>query len=310
MNWFLIGILAPFFWSLTNFIDKYTIGRFYDGGIKTGYMLLSFNTFSTLMIPVVFVLANGDIGGFSFLQITSLFISSICFIAALFPYMHSLKAKDTSLIIPIFQVIPVFSLVLGFIFLDENIGQTQLFLGFLTIFWAILISVDLDKDLLKSRLDLRSLSLMLLACFIYGVGNVTFKAGVGDNEFWPALFWTQVGYALQGSFIMIFVRSARQEAFGLIKQHGFELIRMSALNSFFDTTATIAYQFAMFSAPIFLASIVNSFQPVFTFLMGLGLTILLPNLIKEDISRKILVQKITLIILIFTTAVAFNYSLR
>jgi len=47
---------------------------------------------------------------------------------------------------------------------------------------------------------------------------------------------------------------------------------------------------------------------VFVFLMGVGLTLLIPKWIKEDLSQKALLQKIFFIVMIFAGGVLLNIS--
>jgi len=308
MNWFLIGILAPFLWAITNYIDKFIVEKYYKG-IKIGYIILSFTLLYALLSPVAYLLSDG-VSGFSAFEILMLIASSTLGIIALLPYMKALKARDTSMIIPVFQIIPIFVLFLGIIFLNETVIIAQFILGLLIILCAIGISIDLTQGERAFRIDSKTLILMFISCFIYALSNLTFKVGAGEHDFWAAVFWLEIGYGLQFIFVFIFFRKARIESLELIKQFKGKLVYISIINTVLDALARIVFNFALVSAPLFVASIINSFQPVFVFLMGILLTLMVPTWIKEDLSKRTMFQKFVFTLLTFLCAIAFNYTLN
>jgi uncharacterized membrane protein len=60
-------------------------------------------------------------------------LSGIVYLLALIPYLKSLFKSDTSLVAPLFQMIPLFAYVLGLVFLGEVIVGMKLIGGTLIV---------------------------------------------------------------------------------------------------------------------------------------------------------------------------------
>jgi len=307
MQWFLIGLLAPFFWGITNFIDKFLIDKYYKGKLPVGAILLIFTGITFLFTPIFLIIAGGfnTLGNFSNLEILALVLSAMFYILALLPYMKALSYDDTSIIIPVFQLIPIFSLALGLLFLNEELSIRDIVLGMVIILGAVGISLDLTKKIVMPKTKM--LLLMALSCLIYALANLLFKLGAENHDFWPSQVYVCIGYGVMFVVFFIFSRKARAQTLDLIARYKGKIVAIQIVNVTCDTLAKVAYNFALFSAPIFLASIVNSAQPVFVFFMGAILTIFVPKFIKEDLSKKVLLQKIFFIAVIFVASVMLNY---
>jgi len=304
MSWFLIGALAPFFWAITNFFDKVLVERYYKG-VKVGAILFYFTSVAVFLIPFMYFLSE-DIGGIPMAEIAFLMVSALFYTLALVPYFEGLNRTETSLVVPLFQLIPIFNLVLGYFILSENVAYGQMLAAFVIIFGAVGISLDFSKKIALPKFDV--FLAMALSSLLYSLGNLTFKLGAEDYDFWAASFWVHVSYGLQALVIFFLFKKARTQSLDMIKKYRFKFIRIITINSTLDAFAKIAFNFALFSAPIFLASVVNGLQPVFVFLMGVGLTLLIPKWIKEDLSQKALLQKIFFIVMIFAGGVLLNIS--
>ncbi|MFH1210119.1 MAG: hypothetical protein V1663_05010, partial [archaeon] len=80
-------------------------------------------------------------------------------------------------------------------------------------------------------------------------------------------------------------------------------------NEVINIIATIVFTFASLLAPLTIVAAVSGFQPLFVFLIGIGFSIFLPKLIKEDLDKGVLIQKIFFIILMFIGAYILNLGL-
>lgn len=293
MNWFIIALLAPLLWAITNFIDKFLISKYFKG--KEGAMII----YSTLIgIPVFVLIYLFFPHVLKINPITALIIilNSFLLVIYLFPYLKALDKADASIVVPIFQTAPVFSYFLAYFILKETISNIQIIGSLLIILGAIGISLKFEGK--KIHLTKDVLFLQLLASFLVALNFVLFKLFALELDFWIVSFWEYVGLAIFGIFLLFFVKNYREDFFKSIKLSGKKIIGLNTLNEILNISATIIFSFATLLAPLALVWVVNGFQPVFIFFIGIFLTIFFPHIIKENLSAKIVIQKIIFILII------------
>jgi hypothetical protein len=84
----------------------------------------------------------------------------------------------------------------------------------------------------------------------------------------------------------------------LIRSNGSGVFGLNLANEVINTIAVALVQYASLLAPIVLVMLVNSLQPIFVFLMGILLTLFLPKLSKENITKQVLLQKSAAIVIV------------
>lgn len=113
-------------------------------------------------------------------------MNGMLFLASLVPYLYALRISDTSTVVPIFQSIPLFALVLGYVFLGEVVTITQLIGVFLVIAGGVGISLELREK--KIRFQGAALALMLLSSLLIACNGLIFKYITLQNNFFVASF--------------------------------------------------------------------------------------------------------------------------
>jgi len=132
---------------------------------------------------------------------------------------------------------------------------------------------------------------MLLASFAVAVNGLLFKFVAIDTSFWTASFWEYIGFMI--ALIPLFmIRSYRRDFLRVLKVNREFVIGVNGLNEVINIIAKIAMNYATLLAPLTLAWVVNGFQPFFVLVYGLILTIFLPGIIKEEINKKVIIQKV------------------
>jgi hypothetical protein len=77
------------------------------------------------------------------------------------------------------------------------------------------------------------------------------------------------------------------------------VLSLNGVNEIINIIAKVAFNVASLLTPVTLVWIVNGLQPFFVFVYGVLLTVLLPKISQENITRKALLQKIVAIIVMF-----------
>ena len=293
MHWFFIALAAPFFWSLCNHIDKYQVENFYRN--VRAVTLLIFTSVVSLFFSLFILLAKHDVYHMAWKDILIVFVAGIFFLLANFPYIYALMKDEASRVVPLFQVIPIFSYTLALLFLGETLTIAQLLGGAIILSGAILITLDLDD---KFRLKKSVLGLMMLSAALLSIEGFLFKF-VGRNAgFWPTAFYQYLGTASVG-LVMLALPTFRKDLSKVLRKNGKRAVPLSMFTESFNVIARVCFNYASLLAPLALVSLVNGFQPFFVIAIGIFMTLFVRGANRESLLKKHLAQKLISIIIIF-----------
>lgn len=287
MTWFLIALIAPALWSVTNHLDKYLISKYFKGA-GTGALIIFSALVGLLVMPAVYAF-RPDVIAIPLPQALAIIGGGMVYVVSILIYLYALQKDETSIVVPLFQTVPVFAFVLGYLFLGETLTQRQLVGSALVVIGGILLSLDLSvkRPTLKSAIFF----LMLLASFLVAASGLVFKMVASETSFWTAAFWGYVGDVLMGVFFLAAVSPYREEFLRVWRLNDPGIIALNGLNELITVGGNLAFRFATLLAPLALVSAVNGFQPLFVFLYGVVITLAFPRLGTESLMRKHLVQK-------------------
>ena len=289
MTWFFIALISPALWAVSNYFDKYFIEKYFKGRGGIGALIL-FSSLIGLFIPPLILIFKQDIFNVSYLQIGIVWIGSLTWLMATLIYFYALRKDEASVVVPLFQIIPIFAFILGYLFLDEVLAFRQIVGALLVILGGFALSLDLTEKMPRFKSSI--FFLMLASSFLMAIGSLTFKFVAIEAGYWTTNFWGFIGQALIGIAIFSFIRNYRVEFLQILKENKMAIIALSGINEIIAVVAGLAFTFAVLLAPLALVQTVNGFQPFFVFLYGLILTLFFPDIVTESLSRKHLLQKI------------------
>lgn len=295
MNWFLVSLLPPALWSITNHFDKYLLSKYFKGG-GVGALMVFSSIIGIFLLPII-ALFNPQVLRFSN---DSLLIAAngFLYILAVLPYFYALQKDDASICVPLFQLIPFFSYILAFFILGETLTPVQILGGIIIVAGAVGISLDLS-NIRAITFKTEVFWLMFLSSIIFSLNFIFFKYFAVQSDFWFTSFWEYIGFAVCAAFLMIFVKSYREEFISVIKNNSTVVLSLNGINEVINIAAKASFNFASLLVPVTVVWLVNGLQPFFVFIYGVILTILFPKIAQEDISKKTLVQKLVTIIIMF-----------
>lgn len=289
-----LTIFASFLWGITNHIDKFMINGIDESGssIKT---LLVFSTLvaGIILSPIWLIISKFSIG-ISNISLLCVLLSSFVYILATYFYFKALEKNDASIVVVMFQLIPVFSYILALIFFEENLALQQIIGSILIILSAVLISFDFEEKNNKSKW--LALILMTLSSLLYATYFFLFDIGIRNSSYNSCAFWLQIGFLIQG-IILICFKNYRSTFIKAIKNNGQKYFYLNITNEVINLIANLLVNYANVTIPLALANVLNGFQGAFVFILGVIGVKLLPKYFKENISKKIVVQKISCIII-------------
>ena len=283
MNWIIFSIIPPFLWAVTNYVDKFLIEKYFKKSAGASLMLLIVS-FGLIFSPLIYIFRHGAIHvGIS--GLSTLLISSCLAVVSWIMYARALSEDDVSVVVPLFQLMPVYNYFLGLIFLGEKLSTMQILAAVIIVCGSILISLNFDHK--SAHLKMKVVLPMLLCTLISSVNVLIIKSTMLKSDFWSVNFWTYLFFGIISIVLLLSVKSWREEVGAAIKKNISETIGVSFLNEALDFSATMIYRYAMLMAPIALVSVLsNGFQPVFILIMGVILSIFLPRFSGETIGSR------------------------
>lgn len=290
MNWFFFAIANPFLAAIDSLGEKLLV----DKHVKDAIVIV-FNEGLIFFLFGLSILLWHSLAYLSFLQISALLLSGMLFLYYLIPYFKALSKEETSRVIPLFQFIPIFVLILSYIFLHETISGKQL-IGFFIIFaGAFLLSAEkVDGKIFKPR---KAFWYMLFSSFLYALTPILFKFVVVNTDFWTAFFYQAMGAGL-GALTLFFYTPYRKSFFTEnLKLPSKTWVIMTG-NQSITIIAELSASLAFSLAPVALVSVITGTQPLFTLIFAIIVSKFFPHILKEDITKGTLGLKFSSIFLI------------
>jgi drug/metabolite transporter (DMT)-like permease len=287
-------LAAPALWGLVNHVDKYIISKYFTG--KGVGSLVRFTSLSGFIFSLFIVGFNPSVLHFNYISAIIIAVSGALLVASFIPYLHALESEEASMVTALFQLIPVFGYFLALIFLNEYLSIRQILASLLIIVGSMLISIDFSE---RIRLKAKPFFLMTLSAVMIAVNVLIFKIIALESNFWGTAFWEYVGATLFGVFLFTCIKLYRRQFFATIAKSKIKVLGLNFFSELLNIFAKLLANFASLLAPLALVWVVNGFQPLIVFIYGIIITIFLPKIGRETLSRKIIFQKLSSIAIIF-----------
>ena len=289
-----LTIFASFLWGITNHIDKFMISGIDESGSSVKTLLVFSTLVAGIVLSPIWLIVSKFSVSISNISLICVLLSSFIYILATYFYFKALEKNDASIVVVMFQLIPVFSYILALIFFKENLAIQQIIGSIVIILSAVLISFDFEERNNKSKW--LALILMTLSSLFYATYFFLFDIGIRNSSYNSCAFWFQIGFLILG-IILICIKSYRTTFIKAIKNNGKKYFSLNITNEVINLIANLLVNFANVTIPLALANVLNGFQGAFVFILGVIGVKLLPKYFKENMSKKIVVQKISCIIL-------------
>ncbi len=282
-SWLLIIILAYLFFSLSSFGDKLILNGPLNPKLYTFYVGFLGGLVVFLIPFITFSLPSN-------IALVWIILEAIVFILGVYFIFSALEKFEVSKVIPTVGVLqPVLIFILTWIFFGPQIIKGIHFLAFLILLLGGFF-ISMEKTF---KISAEYLKLTILASLMFSLDHIFLKLVFLNQPFLQGLIWTRLFIVL---FVLIFLfgKEFRKQIFVKKvvlnkKTAGLFLFTQSA-----GGIAVFLQSFAISLVPITYLSIVNALkgiQYVFLFLITLFFSFLFPKILKEEISKKIIIQK-------------------
>ena len=303
MNWLLVAIVAYFLMAIVNVADKFIVEKVIPGP-RTYAFLVGVTGAIVLLGAPWFLVWPG-----SALFLLNIFSGALFAGGILFLY-SALRGSEASRIFTLVGgMVPVFVIVFSLLFFKEKFS----FFQWLAIYYLILgtlmiasissrhsIWQEIKKIIgIKFSKKWQSLILSLISAFFFAAFWTSSKYAYNTQEFASAFIWIRLGTFL-AVLVFLFRKNWRQEIKKDLKQS--KKNKKSPL-IFFGTQGlgaigSILQNYAVALGSVALVTSLQGLQYAFILIFLFIISLFKPNIIKEDNSGKIILQKVLAIILI------------
>ena len=302
MDWLIIVVIAYFILAIVNLVDKFLLDNILPSSKTYTFLVGALSGLALLLAPVWLAWPGAA------LLIANLAAGALFPLALLLLY-RALKLGDASKILVIAGgAVPVGTLILSSIFLAEKFSARQLtavgllVLGTMVIAWVPpqkrVINQIMAWLKIKTVYTGESLAMALTAALIFSLFFVASKYLYSRQPFMSAFIWLRLGSFL-AVLLFLLNRRWRREIFQHLKKlTGRREVKVFLANQGFAGAGFILQNYAVALGSVTLINALQGVQYALLLVLGGVITVFYPRILKENISRLVIIQKITAIILI------------
>lgn len=276
-TWILLALFAAFGDALVGYIDEWLLVKLRT--TKTGalthsdapgklLLISGFFGFVTAIGALVFSLITGDAYPLYITEVIFVvaFVAGIIEVLWMIPYFHGLEQGGALNATPLFQTIPIFSLVFGLLFFSELPSTAHIIATAIIIAGAILLNYSPSAR----RIDRHTLGLMLLSSALISLGFFLFKDAATEGNFVATLFAHGLGMGMFSVLIWTCWPPYRRQFNSFMRSLNIKVLAAQVGNESLYAVSTIASQLAIVLGPsVMVVTAFNAFHPIFTLFIGL-----------------------------------------
>ncbi len=306
MNWLILTILSYLMLAIVNLGDKFIVDKLLKDGKAYAFIVGFLSSFVLIFSPWFL-----EWPGFFVFFISIL--SGIFFILALWSMFEALKRDDASrVVVVVGSVIPVFTIIFSIFFLKENFSINQWIGIFFLIIGMLIISFLISNKkkiplFLKKIYSVLSLKykknwifLAILSALCYSLFFIGSKYSYQNQEFFSAFIWIKIGGLFISLFFLLDEKSKKEILNNFKKKNKKNGPNkfFVFINQFLGAAASLIQSYAIYLGPVAIINALQGVQYAFLLILGIFFSIFFPKILKEDISKSVLIKKILAIILI------------
>lgn len=291
MLWLIVIVSAYFIFAVVSLGDKYLLigppnPKSYSFYVGVLWILTLF------LIPFI----NFSVPDLA--QIFLCFLAGAVYIFALLGFFEGLEKFEASRIIPaIGGISPLFIFILVYLFSGgkEILNFKEIGAFILLISGSIFIVWEPSK-----KISPGSLKISLITAFLFALTFVLTKYVYLAQPFWNGFVWIRIGGFLT-ALCFLFFRGVRKEIFSRKFTFNKKTGAFFLLNQGVGAGAFILQNWAIALVGLVYLTIISALQGiqyVFLFIFTILLSLKSPKILKEEISKKNIIQKIIAIIAI------------
>jgi len=298
MTWIFIALASYFFWALVNIGDKYLISQ----KIKNPYSYLVFLVWAggvgLLMIPFIdfFVPA----AGWLFLIASA---SALYFLGSIF-YYQAVKIEDISRVNILWNLIPIFTLIISWLAIDEQLTHSQLLAFIILVSGAIVASIHFRQTRLSFS---RALPLMIASTILYASYAVMIRYISQVIPFVLIYVWNLITVIVLTLPLFLSKRfriNFQADIKNINKKVFFTIVGIAI----FDELGVLFGMWALSLGRAAMIFALEGAQTLFVFMLAVLISLFRPKIISEELDKRNIVLKIIALIIIIVGLLMVNLT--
>lgn len=283
LKWEFFALITPLLWAITNFIDKLTVEKY----TKNAHEFIFFGSIVSWFLFLIMVSIIGL--PTPTLQAGIPIVLGILHVLACWFYGKALKLSDASQVIISFKLIPVLTLLFAYIFLDQTLSTSNSFAFIIVMIGTLFITLEKVQGVFTISDGTKWLlcAIVLWSAIFVGVDWALMRV-----SFWEYLVLNILGSSLAGTSLLLFPPYRKDLIAGMRSAPVIKYIWFGLSQSLDFVGQILIVRAFVLSASAGLVTAVMQIQSVYGILIGIGLTLWFPHIIKEDISMGNLSRKI------------------
>ena len=292
----LLAVFAAVLWASTNHIDKYLISKAVKNADSRALILVSTIIAGGAMMLIYLFVCNFQLA-FDYQSILILLFGSALYTIANIFWFKALSRDDTTIVVIMFQLVPVFILFISPIVLSgQTISTLQLVGSMLITLAAIFVAYEPSKKKLDKH-KLVTLALMAFVSFGYATWFILQRYVNQNHDFDQTVLWQNITLLIVGIFIYIFIKSYRRAFQKMLKSNGPKVVGLNLLNELANSFGGVASNLAGTMTSVALVSFVSQgVQPFAVMFLGILITKLFPRIEQERITKKTITRRAIMIV--------------
>ncbi|MCX7779143.1 MAG: EamA family transporter [Patescibacteria group bacterium] len=288
--WLFLTILAYFFSSIAATIDKFLISKKIPQSISYAFYI------GTLSILALFLIFIGGLVWPTFEYFLLSLLTGALFILSLIFFFEALRINEASRIVPLVgSFLPIFSLLLSFIFLEEKLTTFSLIACFFLILGSFLMSLRFNAG---KNYFIQGWVFIILASFLSALSFVLSKIIYLRLPFLSGFIWIRLG-SFVFSLSLLLPKKIRSIICQSLKTTQPKTSLLFLINQGVAVLYFVLLNVAISLNSVSLVNALQGIQYVFIFFFALIISKKFPHLFQEELEKKVIFQKIIAIILIF-----------
>jgi len=287
LTWGFFALLSGLLSACVNILDKYVLDKYAKNPIVPILLLGIFN-----LLPCGVILAVRGIPQLSPHNTLLIVAGGVAIFYMAYFYFKAAALEEISRIVPLLFLSPMFTAGLAFVFLGETFTYIKYLGVALVILGALLVSSRFPLQVRVSR----PLWLMLLSALSISFHYVLVKYLLGHADYWSVFALTRL--VMSAATIPLFFRHFTDMK-STLKAHGWSVLGVMALDQYIALGAILLLFVAASGGPISLVMALASIQPFFVLLFTILLSLFWPQMMREEVARSTILQKVAAIALMF-----------
>ncbi len=292
MIWIPLALASYFFWALVNIGDKYVVSN----RIKNPYVYMMWLALLGIVSIVLIPFIDFFIPPLS-IMLWLLAATSLYFYGGL-PYIRAVQLEDISRVNIWWNLIPLFSLVLAWQFLGEQLAGQQIIAFVLLVAGAVIASIHLKtRQLVFSK----ALWYMVAATLAFAGYAVILRLIAQVIPFIVAFVWTSI-LAFFPALTLLFFSKLRKDFFKEFKSLTAQTAAPVLGVAIFDNAGLFFNIWALSLGPVALVYALEGFQTVFVFMLAILISVFNPKILREETDVANVLLKLTALVLMIIGA--------